>query len=502
MSTAENFQTIKRIVDSYNRKYAEDIDVLFESIREHSKNKNKSLWDFFTELCQPYSKRKAEVLESNGIKDDAQFSFFESISDLYYRENFHSDILYTILNPQTPKIHQSFFIEEFVKFLGLKKQEFNYTKRYEVIREAPTGKIKWEDKNGKKHEKKGYIDLLIKNESQAIIIENKINYAPDMENQLVRYMKYVDEKLRIKNCSVVYLVLTKNNKEPPLSDYDKKDFGKYIEKLKRLKDDGKLIKYAVDKGESLSRTFLANCIDILKQDIDKVCPNREGLYTSFVYLDQYRIMLEHLGGFEYMRDDDVKLLKKIYGDRILFNLAQDFADIWENKSSLSRESEKELIEKIEKKHSKAADDFVNFWKKEWEEPMLYFLEEKLKSDFPTVKLDYQQIEKKRKEESYVWTSTDKNYIVYWTGQFEFGYTYKDDKKFSNGSNGTRQKLRKQLCEVLKLDLDSEYIFDDDSWVCYNEPNDRFESPNKLIENLEKFLKSEGVLKQSKRSSKK
>ncbi len=502
MSTMENFETIKNIVASYNKKNTEDRNALFEVIRRHTESTNKDLGWFVRKCCQPYSNKKIKVLERNGINGDVQFSFFESISDLYYRENFHSDILYTILNPQTPKIYQPYFIEEFVKYLGLKKQEFNFTKNYEVIREAPTGKIKWKDKNGNEHEKEGYIDLLIKNENQAIIIENKINYAPDMENQLVRYMKYVDETLRIKNYSVVYLTLNKNDKKPPLHDYDKKAFGKYIEKLRQLKKDGKLIKCAIDKGKSLSRTFLTKCINRLKQDIDNGCPNQEELYTSFVYLEQYRIMLEHLGGFEYMRDDGVKLLKKIYADRKLFNLAEDFADIWENKSSLSRKSENELIEKIEKEHSKAADDFVDFWKDKWVDPMRYFLEEKLKSDFPTVKLDYQQIRKRKNEKAYVWTSPDKNYIVYWTGQFEFGYTYKDDKKFSNGSNGMRRKLRKQLCEVFKLDLDSEYIFDNDTWVCYSEPSDKFESPDKLIENLETFLKSEGVLEKNKRSAKK
>ena len=57
-----------------------------------------------------------------------------------------------------------------------------------------------------------------------------------MENQLVRYMKYVSQKLGIKTYTVVYLTLTddKNKKPPLISSYDA-GFEEYAEMLDKDK---------------------------------------------------------------------------------------------------------------------------------------------------------------------------------------------------------------------------------------------------------------------------
>ncbi|MBO4726884.1 MAG: PD-(D/E)XK nuclease family protein, partial [Spirochaetaceae bacterium] len=209
-----------------NNKYSQ-LNSVIELVQRYGKEEFSKLDSFLATTCLDYSKEKTRIYKEHDIDNADRFNFFESISDKWYRENFHSDVLYTILNPDTKEIGRKYFMQEFVKFLNI-EDRFDCNKDCEVIKEQPTGLIAWEE-NGQKIEKPGYIDLLIKNESQAIIIENKINYAPDMENQLVRYMKYVEDALDIKEYTVVYLTLT-GDKEPPLGSYSK-DFKKYADNL-------------------------------------------------------------------------------------------------------------------------------------------------------------------------------------------------------------------------------------------------------------------------------
>lgn len=264
-----------------------------------------------------------------------QFNFFESISDKWYRENFHSDILYTILNPNTEEIGRKYFVEEFVKFLGI-EDRFDCSSDFEVLKEESTGPISWTDNSGNKREKVGSIDLLIKNKEQAIIIENKINYAPDMENQLVRYMKYVDETLKISTYTVVYLTLINDGKKPPLDNYDN-DFKKYTEKLKD-KNSGILKEvYAVDDKKSIEKDFLPNCCKRIEEERLSNNKLESSCNIASVYINQYKTLLEHLGGKSYMLVPEKELIKKVYANEDSIENAESFAEIWEKKDEIIHE---------------------------------------------------------------------------------------------------------------------------------------------------------------------
>lgn len=261
-----------------------------------------------------------------------QFNFFESISDKWYRENFHSDILYTILNPNTEEIGRKYFVEEFVKFLGI-EDRFDCNSDFEVLKEKSTGPISWTDNSGKKREKEGSIDLLIKNKTQAIIIENKINYAPDMENQLVRYMKYVDETLEIKTYTVVYLTLINDTKKPPLDNYDN-DFEKYTEKLKD-KNSGILKEvYSVDDKKSIEKDFLSNCCKRIEEERLSNNQVKSSCNIASVYINQYKTLLEHLGGKANMLVPEKELIRKIYANKDSIENAESFIEIWEKKDEI------------------------------------------------------------------------------------------------------------------------------------------------------------------------
>lgn len=108
---------------------------------------------------------------------DPPFNIILAASDIYYRENYHSDIMKYILD------NKKHTMKHFINYINnLCDKEHIDTQNYlktEVIRE-----------------KENRIDILVKDEvsRHAIIIENKINNAGDMPGQLPRYYNTVKEK--------------------------------------------------------------------------------------------------------------------------------------------------------------------------------------------------------------------------------------------------------------------------------------------------------------------
>lgn len=147
-------------------------------------------------------------IESNKRIHSDTFNFFTIISDLYYRENFHSDIMRFFLDPLEKHGCGVLFLKIFISMLNFKKSSIN-VKDYldaEVVREE------------------GRIDILIKSgtSGRAIIIENKINNASDMQRQLPRYYDYVCPNYIID--AIVYIPLEKSKHPDKTSwtDLDKR----------------------------------------------------------------------------------------------------------------------------------------------------------------------------------------------------------------------------------------------------------------------------------------
>lgn len=142
--------------------------------------------------------RHAEFVRKRDV--DMGFNLFHLISDVYYRENLHSDIMQAIIAPTGSHGQGGRFLVLFLNFLrehhGIALEIDNYTNA-RVFREA------------------GRIDLLIcdENSKRAIIIENKINGAADMDRQLVRYLEKVTVDWGYTCNAIVYLCL--NNKKVP-----------------------------------------------------------------------------------------------------------------------------------------------------------------------------------------------------------------------------------------------------------------------------------------------
>jgi hypothetical protein len=108
---------------------------------------------------------------------DLGFNLFAIVSDLYYRENFHSDVLRAILDPAGGHKEQAKYLHLFLQF----------------IRSHGANVVMSDYSNSQVVREEGRIDILIKDDTsrKAVIIENKINGAPDMHRQLPRYLEIV-----------------------------------------------------------------------------------------------------------------------------------------------------------------------------------------------------------------------------------------------------------------------------------------------------------------------
>ena len=118
----------------------------------------------------------------------AQFNAFVLMSDLYRRENFHSDILGAILDPNSSHGEGDKFLRKFLEYL---QEECDRSDQVDLLRRAEE-EI---DTSVSVVREAGRIDILITGHFKSgkewqIIVENKLNNAVDMPRQLPRYLDY------------------------------------------------------------------------------------------------------------------------------------------------------------------------------------------------------------------------------------------------------------------------------------------------------------------------
>lgn len=183
-----------------------------------------------------------------------EFNFFSIVSDLYYRENFHSDIIKGLF--LIPDFFESFFIE--LSFIKNQKISFDF---HSTIVER---------------EKNGRIDISIIDTVQrkAIIIENKINDAIDMPRQLPRYFdKLTNKGFEVEG--ILYLSLI-GDKCPSKLTWTEMD----IQNVER-------------KIMVMSGAYRDNMIN-LDSIISKSLMNTQNI-DHLVFQRQYKDLLNHLG---------------------------------------------------------------------------------------------------------------------------------------------------------------------------------------------------------------
>lgn len=174
----------------------------------------KAMFSSMRDLSEKYEEASQDV-------SDAGFNVFKIASDFYYRENFHSYIIKALLDPTEKHKQGNAYLNTFIDMLCLCT---NVRLKNIVISRA-------DFENSKVCREENRIDILILNEKskKAIIIENKINNAKDMERQLPRYYEEVVKKGYSVE-AIVYITLDKT-KKPDQSNWKGQDDDNVNERL-------------------------------------------------------------------------------------------------------------------------------------------------------------------------------------------------------------------------------------------------------------------------------
>ena len=120
--------------------------------------------------------RLAPIIKESEEKQEKRmetgFNLFYLISDHYYRETFHSDIIAALLSPNEKHGGENLYLDLFLDMIGVDKAPYKNAK---VCKEYGTN----DGTLG------GRIDIFIEGENKhCVVIENKLNNAGDTCRQL------------------------------------------------------------------------------------------------------------------------------------------------------------------------------------------------------------------------------------------------------------------------------------------------------------------------------
>jgi len=221
------------------------------------------------ELC--IKKREHELLP-----DSLGFNPFRLISDTYRKENFHSDIMASLLDPNESHGAGHRFVHAFIDWLA-------QLRPLEYLNHLYFNDVRVEREQGR-------IDILIHDlvSKKAIIIENKINNAPDMDRQLPRYLDNVEKKRCFDPVAIVYLTLNEL-KDPFENEWESADH----DRVHRL-----LIKAVAFRHDS--RNLLDGWIRGCEQLTDR--------FDTLAVLRQYGSLIQYLGAHAM----DMIMMEKFY----------------------------------------------------------------------------------------------------------------------------------------------------------------------------------------------
>ena len=222
-------------------------------------------------ICHEYEHNAA------ARKVDIGLNLFALISEIYHRENFHSDILKLFLDSNGKHNEGDKYLQLFLDLLRKSRPELKIG----------------EYKNSVIFREKGRIDLLIcdENSKTAIIIENKINNAVDMERQLPRYLEDVTSKGYTCE-AIVYLRLNKKS-HPSTDNWKDEDFTEVSKRLIEIN--------ACDESN----------LDLLNGWIYKAEKQTTHI-DALLILRQYGTLIKHLGGNVMNKE----IMEKFYAEML------------------------------------------------------------------------------------------------------------------------------------------------------------------------------------------
>jgi hypothetical protein len=259
------------------------------------------------------SERRSAALAEFKQNEDTMFAnVFQ-----YRKENFHSEMLRQFLDPLAPDIGDRRFLRVFLELLerinpAIKTGGFG--ERVTVEREAGGAKAD------------GRIDLLVCDDTRAVIIENKINCAIDQPNQLAKYVKLTQSRGK-EVAAVVYIPLFEGG-EPPLEGYDEEWQTFVPEITQKLAVVPAVNRLRGEKGggggNDLADGFIGECLKL------------DGLKDRQQYLlSQYAKLLRTMEGESKMTEAvDKEFIKEFYKDKKSIETAEHINDVWDDRERL------------------------------------------------------------------------------------------------------------------------------------------------------------------------
>lgn len=185
------------------------------------------------------------------------------VSDIYHRENMHSDVLQVLLAPNANHGEKDKYLKLFLEFISTKSSNKIDLKQ-------------WNCANTIVSREDGRRDITILGTNQAVIIENKINDAGDTTNQIPTYYYQLKNK-GIKVVAIVYLTLNQG-KEPNRTTWE------IDNELDKLDIEDKLICIRAFDGTNndLISGWLTPCIQATTNN------------NNLAVLNQYRAIVQKL----------------------------------------------------------------------------------------------------------------------------------------------------------------------------------------------------------------
>lgn len=270
---------------------------------------NNSIWIDIQNLYEKYALEIEEIKQRYRLNIEKTFNIFSVISDQYQKENLHSDIIRAIIGQDSDCFKSEYIMKEFLKFINVKPEDY-FCNIPSIVVQREYSTLTNNDND------RGRVDLLIYDDTKAIIIENKINGAPDMDNQLAKYYEQLDHEGK-KILKIVYLTL--NNSDGP-KNFDQ--YGKSYQKyLKNIKEKLICVSAVSENKEKSFSDFLRE----LKLEQEN---NRD---VKKVFLEQYCQLLDSLGGCNLMTETEVKCLEEILNDENMIRKVNNFITVWDKR---------------------------------------------------------------------------------------------------------------------------------------------------------------------------
>ena len=236
-------------------------------------------------LFKELSPHIEKYIENKKKRMETGFNLFYLISDYYYRETFHSDIIAALLDPCEKHGNNNCYTNFYIDMINKKsKEELSKELINKDFYTAPIISKEFPTNDGTMQ---GRVDIFIegdipdeKGKKHCVVIENKLNNAGDTEQQLPKYSRDLETR-NFEIDAYIYMPLDPN-KEPNKTDWGNKrnDIEKKLVIIPAYKPDevnliDNWLKPALDKSEGDASFVIQQYIRVLNNLTIDIMDNKE-----------------------------------------------------------------------------------------------------------------------------------------------------------------------------------------------------------------------------------